>query len=270
LFARLESRADRVVRAILVKDLLFFTRDLTYITVWLMPVLMSGLMLLSVLRGPAAEPSAATSAAVMEIPRQLLVFLGFMVVFSPVWMTYFMGTMFGTYLVIPLISLEGRSFWILRSTPLSGRQFLTAKLFVGLILILAPYAAFTAILQVILGHGTVAPLYAVYTHLTQALTLTTLVALYLNLSARQARFDWLHPGRLIHLGTLLNSVIGLAFVLAAIVFYYVLPGGMLALGFLPAAAIPAGLAAGALFCWLVYRWQFRLASERVEKLFMGE
>lgn len=259
------------VNAIILKDIRFFTRDLNYLSVILFPFFVNVLVftaaLSSRMRAPV-ERSGAEAAA--ELPKALMVALGFLILFFPVVLSLAMSTSFGALIVSPSISLEGRGFTTLRASPVSSADFLRAKFFSSLLLLVPLYAVFTALLQVTQGGYSLNPILAGYSHFSQIIILTGLIALYLHLGARQARFNWRHPGNLINLSTSLNILAGGLYVVTAVVLFYGVPIGLAGLGVESLPLLFLGPLGGTAFCAWFFRWQMRAAERRVEALFAGE
>jgi hypothetical protein len=259
------------LRAMVLKDFRFFSRDLTYLSVTLAPLLMNLVLILTIIKAradTAFSPTAGPDAR--NISQWLLLFIKFLMPFFLSWIAQFMSLFLGANLLVPLISLEGRGITLLRSLPFTPRRFLNAKLLTGIILFIPGYAFFTATLQIFIPSKSFLLIMPLYVHLAQAATLTALIAFYLNLGAGQARFDWIHPGRLMNAGVFVNLAAGVVFFGGAFLFFEIIPALVYAVTPLPLLSIPVGLIGGGGYCALVFRGQYRQALRKMEKIFAGD
>jgi ABC-2 type transport system permease protein len=264
------ARIPPIVRAILYKDLRFFFRDLQYMSFLLVPLFAGGMILLSALRVQTGETYTPADADPFELPAQLERALEMTILFAPLLFTYFICLFSSAYILIPLISLEGRSLWILRTAPVAPSQFIVAKYLAGLFVLLPFYALLTLFLQLILGSPYSDFMPVLYSQVTQVFTLASLAALYLYLGSIQARFDWAHPGKLMNFSALLCSLVGGVQVGFSSLLFYALPAGLYAFNLHPAVALLIGLVVGAAFCYGMIRWQLRRAGARIDRFFSAE
>jgi hypothetical protein len=267
------GRMGPAAAAIVLKDFRFFLRDLNYLVILAAPLLMNLLTILTFLLPRPARPASTHAVQIVptfSLPPAVELMAGFLSFFLPTFLSQFLGLMIGAYLMTPLISLEGRGFALLRSAPVTPRVFIRAKLFTGLLAILPLYAFLTALLQVILYHGRVPLFIALYTHLTQVLILAGLVAVFLNLGAARAQFNWVNPGRLMTVGLWAHLLAGVLFLSGAVVLFYIAPASLLALDMESIPLLLLGPLGGLVYCGLVLRGQMQAAERRTAALFAGD
>jgi len=181
---RLLPFVSRHVRAQFIKEMKLFTRDLTQIFQLL---LLSGICLLYFYNFRIIH------GIQNEIPEQSRAWWDVFVFVVNTYIEAFLVTAVGTRFVFQSVSLEGRSFWIILTSPVSLRSFLRTKFIFWLV----PVA-------LILGFVFAAGAYAVGTplHLILLKTASTwvicfgIVGLGVGLGAYYSNFTWEHPTQL--------------------------------------------------------------------------
>ena len=88
------------------------------------------------------------------------------------------------------LSMEGKSYWVLKSSPLSPGQLLTAKFLVAYLPTLGVCGVYLAALQLLKGSP---PLTIIISLLAVALASAGLVGLFLALGVPRSKFDWEDP-----------------------------------------------------------------------------
>ncbi|MFO0851257.1 MAG: hypothetical protein U0871_22280 [Gemmataceae bacterium] len=244
---RLVFYLDRPTRVLVVKDFRTFRRDPTQ---WVVLAIFAGLLLLAAsnFRQYYRSDLAALDKYVVS-----LVNIGATCVLLCAGLSRF---------VFPLISLEGRKFWVLGLMPISRRQILTGKF------------AFAATGSVLVAEGLILvsdallglpwPVVAVHA-LTVLVVAVGLSGLNVGLGAYMPNFRETDPSKIVvGFGGTVNMVVGLLFLVVVIA---VMAGpvhasglarglGGMAGGEFPAwafAGLPVGLAAGGLAVWLPLR-----------------
>jgi ABC-2 type transport system permease protein len=89
--------------------------------------------------------------------------------------------------------VEGRSYWIMKSAPVSSRQLLTSKFLVGYLPPLALCTVYLVVLQIIKGTSVAS---AVISLLAVALSLAGLTGIFLAFGTYGAKFDWDNPAQI--------------------------------------------------------------------------
>jgi ABC-2 type transport system permease protein len=112
--------------------------------------------------------------------------------------------------VFPAVSLEGQSFWILQSTPISLRVFLWSKFWLGLLPLLVLGEILIGVTNHLLG---VAPFMQLLSLATLFLATFGITSLGVNLGAAYPKFNYDHVARISSsFGGILYMMICLAFV----------------------------------------------------------
>ena len=117
--------------------------------------------------------------------------------------------------VFPGVSSEGAAFWIIRTAPISFRDFLWSKFWIGLVPVLALSLTLTVIANEFLG---VDPFLKVVTAAGIAFMSLALVGLATGLGARYPRFSADNPSQVA------GSPGGVAFMIAAVSYILVMVG----------------------------------------------
>ena len=164
------------------------------------------------------------------------------------------------YLTAPSVSLEGRTFWILRSLPVDAREILRVKLLLQLLVAMPPILLLSAAAAFVLRTGGLLLLLQLLLPALYCL-LSALVGLVMNLLF--PNFDWVNETQAVKSGlsVLLTMLIGMA-ASAAPALVYVLARGRVSpelLGCLTALLTALG-------CLFLYRWLMRRGAKRLEEL----
>ncbi len=175
------------IRAILVKDLLVYRRDLRNISRLLTPLILGVVYAVNLLRsgGQGLEGRGEAPAWFMSSVNSLMVF-------GDVALALFLGWMLVANLAGVSFSQEGKNYWMLKAAPVSSRQLLTAKFLVGYLPSLLLCAVYLMILQILKG----ATLFsAIVSLLAVGMILAGLTGIYLAFGTRGAKFDWENPSQ---------------------------------------------------------------------------
>ncbi len=120
-----------------------------------------------------------------------------------------------TRFLFPSISKEGRSFWIIRKSPLKLRQYLIAKKSLWFPIIATIGVGTTVISAIILGFDITTILVSSFWSLSLTYGIT---ALAVGFGAKFARFDWEHPSELIaSFGSFVFMVVSVTIALTALI-----------------------------------------------------
>lgn len=197
-------------RALIVKELKIFSRDMTQA---IQLLLLLGLTMVYLYNFQVLHN-------VEQLPEQTKLWWQGFLVGTNLAMGAFVMTAVCTRFVFPSVSLEGQSFWIIQTSPLSIKNFLRAKFWCW-------YFPVAIISSVIFGSGALAinaePHIVIINILTSWVVCYGIVGLAVGLGAIFANFDWEHTSQLA------ASFGSLIFMLSATVLIAInlLPSGLL-------------------------------------------
>ena len=183
---RLGGMIPAYIRAILVKDWLSYRRDLRNLSRLITPLILGVVYAIGLLRpgGQGIEGEGGNAPAfVVEMLRGVLLY-------GDVALALFLGWMLAANLAGTSLSMEGKSYWVLKSSPLSPGQLLTAKFLVAYLPTLGVCGVYLAALQLLKGSP---PLTIIISLLAVALASAGLVGLFLALGVPRSKFDWEDP-----------------------------------------------------------------------------
>jgi len=202
------------IRAILVKDLLVYRRDLRNISRLLTPLILGVVYAVNLLRsgGQGLEGGG-------EAPAWFMSSLNSLMVFGDVALALFLGWMLVANLAGVSFTQEGKNYWMLKAAPISTRQLLTAKFLVGYLPPLVLCAIYLLVLQILKG----ANLFSIIVSLLAVgLILAGLTGIYLAFGVRGAKFDWENPSQTNRAVGCLGSLVG-TFYLAVCFGLFIMP-----------------------------------------------
>jgi ABC-2 type transport system permease protein len=192
------------VRAIIVKDLLVYRRDLRNMSQLITPLILCIVYAVGLLRdrgGPFLSRGDA--------PAWVLTSINGVMVYADVALALFLGWMLASRLAGLGFSHEGKNYWMLKAAPVSPRQLLTAKFLTGYLPSLLICAVYVLILQFLKGAGLVSMLISLA---AVALTLAGINGIYLAFGTRGAKFDWETPAQMGGVVGCLGTLAGMLFV----------------------------------------------------------
>jgi ABC-2 type transport system permease protein len=184
-FSRLLPRA---IRAIMVKDLLLYRRELRNFSRLITPMILGVVYAFSLLSSGGQGFQGRG-----EAPAWFMGALNSLMVYADVMLALFIGWMLVASLAGLGFSVEGRSYWILKSAPVSSRQLLTSKFLVGYLPPLALCTVYLVVLQIIKGTSVAS---AAISLLAVALSLAGLTGIFLAFGTYGAKFDWDNPAQI--------------------------------------------------------------------------
>jgi ABC-2 type transport system permease protein len=199
-FARL---MPSVIRAIFVKDFLLYRRELRNVSRLITPLILGVVYAFGLLSsgGRGFEGQGEAPAWFMDV-------LNSSMVYADVMLALFIGWMLIASLAGLGFSMEGRSYWMLKSAPVSSRQLLVSKFLVSYLPALALCTVYLVVLQIIKEASVASALISL---LAVALSLAGLTGIFLAFGTYGAKFDWDNPARI-------NQSMGCVSALAASVF----------------------------------------------------
>jgi len=252
-------RVPAPVRAVVIKDWRLLRRDLRNLSQLIAPLIFSAIYAVSMVRG---------FQSIRQVPGD--VFSSILVrseVYLSLGLPMFFGWMFLMNLTIHAFSREGKSYWLLKASPLTPRRLMVAKFITSYLPSLVFQWILFAFVIVLRWPGIQTVIYAL---LMSLFFIAGLVGVTLTFGAYGAKLDWDDPRRMS------SGPIGCLGFLAGVVFV-VLAWGLF---FLPPALVPvfggpewlgqlAGLILGggvSLACAIIPPFQ---ALGKVEKIGMG-
>ena len=176
------------IRAIFVKDMLLYRRELRNVSRLITPLILGVVYAFGLLSsgGQGFEGQG-------EAPAWFMDGLNGIMVYADVMLALFIGWMLVASLAGLGFSVEGRSYWMLKSAPISSRQLLASKFLVGYLPPLALCTIYLVVLQVIKGSSVAS---AIISLLAVALSLAGLTGIFLAFGTYGAKFDWDNPAQI--------------------------------------------------------------------------
>ena len=192
------------VRAIMVKDLLVYRRDLRNMSQLLTPLILGVVYAIGLLRGGENQFTGRG-----EAPTWFMNSINAVMVYADVALALFLGWMLAARLSGLGFSHEGKNYWMLKAAPISSRQLLTAKFLTGYLPSLLVCSVYVLILQILKGAG---PLSAIISLVAVALALAGINGIYLAFGTRGAKLDWESPAQMGGAVGCLGTLAGMLFV----------------------------------------------------------
>ncbi len=246
------------VRAIVVKDLLLYRRDLRNASQLVTPLILGVVYAVSLLRTDNQIPMGRGEAPVIFQQIMESLFL-----YGDVALALFLGWMLVANLAGLGFSQEGKSYWMIKSAPLHPNTLITAKFLVGYLPTLAVCGLYLVILQILKG----TPLWSMLLSLILlALVLVGLTGIYLFFGITGAKFDWDNPQQINGTIGCLGNIVGMA-ILPLLFGLYVGPAIVMAFFEVPIFwGQLAGLLLGGTASLAAGLIPLRMAHSRVERL----
>jgi ABC-2 type transport system permease protein len=175
------------VRAIMIKDLRLFRRDLASLSSLLFPMVLGIIYAISLLRSSGKMPAGRGKAppAFMQAGNALLGY-------ADIALALFLGWMLVSNLAGFGFSREGKSYWILKAAPINPRRLITAKFLVGYLPPAIVCSIYILVLEILKRAD---PWAAAFKLISVCMMLAGLTGIYLALGIRGARFDWENPAQ---------------------------------------------------------------------------
>ncbi len=186
---RLARRMPRPVWGLVWRDALTLRRDLRNLSQLVTPLILGVVYSLLLFRGEggASGPGASTPPGGPTDPLSLLT------AYSSVGMALFVGWMLLARLATTGLSREGRSYWLVKTAPISAGQILAAKFVVAYVPVFALSLAFNVVIAVV--HQMEAAQF-VYSVVASALCLGGMAGILLAFGVLGANFTWDDPRRM--------------------------------------------------------------------------
>jgi ABC-2 type transport system permease protein len=188
----LSSRVQRLlpapVRAIIWKDFLVYRRDLRNMSQLISPLILGVIYTLSILRTGGMAPAGQGQA-----PNWFMDSLRFLLAYSSVGMSLFVGWMFINRLSSMAFSSEGKNYWILKSSPLRTVHLLVAKFLVAYLPAFASGLVFLVAIALVQKMALGDFFYSI---LAMSMCMAGINGILLGFGVAGARFDWDDPRKM--------------------------------------------------------------------------
>ncbi len=239
--ARRRTGRGSPVWAIVVKDFAVMRRDLRNLSGMVTPVIMGIVYAFLMVRGGGEPPPGRG-----EAPEFFLQGFRELSVFGDIGIALFVGWMLSTRLATMAFSQEGKSWWILKSSPSDAARLLSAKYLVAYLPGAVLGSAFVVGISILRGTSLGEVLFSL---IVVALCYAAITGVNLAFGVVGANFEWDDPRRMVRGAAGCLSALASAIALGmcmGLFFVPVLGAGLL--GLPSAAGKLVGLGLGALAC----------------------
>lgn len=176
------------VRAVVGKDLLVLRRDLRNLSQLISPLILGVLYTLMIFRSGGEPPPGQG-----EAPGWFMEALSILLSYSNIGMALFVGWMLLIRLASIGFSQEGKSYWILKASPLRAADLLSAKFLVSYLPSLALGCAFLVVISFVQGVSVAGFFYSL---LAVILSLAGMNGVMTAFGAAGANFNWDDPRKM--------------------------------------------------------------------------
>ena len=247
------------VRAIMVKDSLELRRDLRNMSQLVTPLIMGIVFSIMVLRSGGEPPAGRGEAPIwfLDLFRSALAYGSIMI-------SLFVGWTLLSRLALISFSMEGKSYWIIKASPVSAGKQLVAKFLIAYLpaLILGWFFLLgIALLQ------KVPPATILYGFPSVALILAGLDGINLAFGVRSANLNWTDPRRMSGGASgCLAMIISVAYLLVTLLFFFAPPVGLPLLNISEGIGQLIGLLVGGTLALLCTILPLALVKDRVYQI----
>jgi ABC-2 type transport system permease protein len=256
LFGWIEHIIPAPVRAVAVKDFLVLTRDLRNLSQLITPLIFGVLYTFFLLRD---TPKTTPGGAVSQVNA--------LITYGNTGIALFVGWMLLMRLAFIAFSQEGKSYWLLKSAPLSSQQLLSAKFLVAFL----PSTGLGWVFLLATGFLHHTNLFtSIYGLIVISLCFAGMTGLFLSLGVMGANLEWTDPRQMIQgkIGCV-GSLAGMVYIaLSAGLFYAPLIIGQ-TFGLQEMACGFIGLLVGGIFSLVCAYIPLQLVYHSVAKLGEG-
>jgi ABC-2 type transport system permease protein len=250
------------VRAIMFKDFLELRRDLRNMSQLVTPLIMGIVFSIMMLRSGGQPPAGRGEAPIwfMDLFRFALAY-GSMVI------SLFVGWTLLSRLALISFSMEGKSYWIIKASPVSAGKQLVAKFLIAYLPALILSWLFLLAVAILQKAPSATILYG---FLSVALILAGLCGINLGFGVRSADLNWTDPRRMASGASgCLATIASVAYLFAAVLLFFAPPIGLPLLKISEGIGQLIGLLIGgtlALLCTIlplamVKDWVYRIGEE---------
>ena len=176
------------VWAILWKDFLVYRRDLRHLSQLISPLILGVIYTLMIFRTGGKAPAGQG-----EAPSWFMDSLNFLLAYSSVGMSLFVGWVSLSRLAGMAFSSEGKNYWILKSSPLRTGHLLAAKFLVAYLPAFVLGLIFLVVIAVVqkMAPGTI-----LYSVLAMSFCLAGMTGILLGFGVAGAKLDWDDPRKM--------------------------------------------------------------------------
>ncbi len=244
------------LRALVVKDLLLIRRDLRNLSAFITPLVLGVVFMFTLLRG-GSNGFEGDSRIFAQFGQNTRVYLGIALMLFVGWSTLL-------NLAMGAFSREGRSFWLIRTSPVSANRLLIAKYWVVYFPSLLMIWLLVIISSLVNRTGWVMLLYGL---LVCALAIAGLAGLNLAFGVWGAKLDWQDPRQMNNPTTgCLGSLVSFIYLGVALVFFFAPPLLFFAFGLGEVLGLWVGLGIGGSLGILCAIIPLLLVRKRVDKI----
>jgi ABC-2 type transport system permease protein len=176
------------VRAVVVKDLRLFRRDLSNLSSLLFPLILGVVYAVGLLHADGQLPAGRGTAppAFMRAAKEA-------VAYGDIFLALFLGLMLASNLAGFGFSREGKNYWLLKAAPIHPRRILAAKFLAGYIPSALVCSIYLLILEIFNRSG---PWPLMVKLISVWMILAGLTGLFLALGTGGAKFNWENPSQI--------------------------------------------------------------------------
>jgi hypothetical protein len=261
-WAVLQRLLPAQTRAIMFKDAIEMRRDLRNLSQLVTPLIMGIVFSVMLLRGGGEPPPGRG-----EAPEEFIDGLRTFMAYGSMAISLFVGWTLLQRLALMSFSMESKSYWLLKSAPVSRQKLLAAKFLSAYLPALGVSWLFVFVIALL--ERTALPV-LLYGLPAVALILAGVSGILLALGVRAANFDWTNPQRMVSGGMgCLAVILSLAYLGLAVFLFFAPPIAM------PYFEIPewtgyaTGLLAGGAFALACVVLPLMLVMKRVDRLGEG-
>jgi ABC-2 type transport system permease protein len=244
----------------MVKDWLVLRRDLRNLSQLVTPLIIGIIYAFMILRRSGGEPSMETSDA----PAWVINLFESVRTYASVGLSLFVGWMLLGRLAGMGFSQEGRSYWLVKTAPVTGRHLIAAKYLVAYLPTLALSWAYLLVTWLLQRSGISVFLYSLP---VIALCIAGNAGLNLAFGITGANMNWEDPRQMQRTTSgCLSALASMIYLPVTLLFFFGPPIGLLALGIPETIGQAVGLFLGgglSLACAVIPLW---LVHRRVDRL----
>lgn len=255
----LEGMLPQPVRAMIVKDYFVLRRDLRNLSHVITPLIFGIVYMVMFLRG--GDESFAGRG---EAPEWFTLAASNVYLYANVGLSLFVGWMLQARLAGMAFSQEGRSFWLLKSAPVTPRQMILAKFLVAFVpTVLLSWLFVLAI--TFFQRGTVGAV--LYSFVVVAMAVSGNTGINLSLGIVGANLDWDDPRKMVRQGIgCLASFLSFLYLPLVFALFFGPPILAAVLGLSPLVGQVAGFLVGSVLSLVFAFVPLLLVEERLKKL----
>ncbi|MDR3577335.1 MAG: hypothetical protein P4L50_26025 [Anaerolineaceae bacterium] len=249
-----------VIRAIIYKDSLVLSRDLRNLSQLVTPLILGVIYAISLVRSSGNIPVDRGGNA----PAFLLTAFRSGISYGDLFISLFIGWTLLSRLAGMGFSHEGKSYWILKSAPISSFQLVISKFIVAYIPSLMMGWLFILIIGLV---RSTSPGTVIYNLLVVALCIAGVDGINLTFGIAGANFDWDDPRHMVSgLNGCFGAIASIAFLIVGLGLFLAPTIGLPLLGVPALFGQIAGLILGGIFCMACVLFPLRFVLGRVATL----